>query len=227
MNLLYLKEFIERYNFWLKDTLTYNSYWVRGKRDSYRPWESISVSEILDLIIDDNFNFVKKYYKDELKQACEYWTKTHWELEKYWNGWLLSKDNKLHVQVRLALIRDKIKIDKTEKIYSLQLEWIPIITGTIDVTWSIRDNEYIIDYKTSSKSRNYLRVQTKIQLAFYMHLSNIKNASWLYLNQKDYTLQELSEEEKIYFWNIVSDLIEYTKYLFSKWQIINLANKQK
>lgn len=221
----YLNAFIEKHNYELWEVLTYNSYWVEWLRDDYRPGESISISEILWLIIDPWMQFVKAYYEEEFEESCRYWTKTHWELEDNVN-WkaLLERDNKLHRQFKLALIKEDIVPRITERTYELKLEWLPVITWTLDVIWDIEDIEHLIDYKTWRKKRNFKSIKSQLQLSWYRKLSFIERSALLYLNQKWYDL--VISKNKEYYDNIFNDLLEYAIGLYKECKTINLVNKK-
>ena len=223
---VHLNEFIAKHKYELWEVLTYNSYGVKWARDSYRPWESISVSEMLWLIIDPWMHMAKTYYPIQFKEACDYGTKTHKEFENYNNGALLDSSKAIHVQKRLAMLKENIEPLLSEQTYSLQIWWIPIITWTVDVVCLFKGVTSILDYKTSKKKRNFFTVRNKLQGIFYEKLSWIIWFVWLYLNQKDYTLQVMSDSDREYYGLIVDELLEYTVELFKKWKIKNLVDNE-
>ena len=216
------KAFIKKYWYWLWDILTYNSYRVKWRRDEVRDYDSISVTEILWLLIDSNMEFCKSFYKKELEEACEYWTKSHHAIEQYIKTG--KKEHQLVTQYSLAEIQLWLKPLHTEKTYLLNVEGLPPISGTIDLIANKDWQETIIDFKTSRKNRNFKSVKYYIQLWFYSLLSWKEKACLLYLNKKGYSYKELTKEELDYAKDIALELIEYSKELFKKWDVINLYN---
>lgn len=227
MEYKYLNEFINKYkDYELLDKLVYNSYAVKWSRDTHRDYDSVSVSEILNLIEDCNLQMVTRFHWDKMKEAQRYGTQIHSDLEQniLWFK-QLDKDQPIHKQYRLACIKENIVPKIPEEEFKLDIGiWIPL-TWTIDLQALINDCKWLIDFKTSKGKRNFISVKSKLQICFYLKLSWLTKWWLLYLNQKWYTLMMLSEKDIKYYTLIVEDLIKYTQQLFRESRIINLASK--
>jgi hypothetical protein len=212
-----LKEFISRYEYWLHNILSYNSYrtWTRSE---VRDYDSISITEVLGLIIDPTMEFCKRYYSDKMKEACEYWTWIHSDIEKNIKWWK-SKKEWIHIQYRLALLKEWINLIESEKLYSKNFKSLPVITGTID--WLTDDT--VIDFKTSRTDRNFKSVKYQLQLAWYRWLSWYSGSRILYLNWKKYSVKDSEDME--YYDKVWLQLLEYSNKLYELWQINNLYIK--
>lgn len=222
----YLNNFIKKYWYELRDTLTYNSYAVKWSRDTHREWDSISVTEILSLIIEPNFEIVKDIHSESIEKACSYGTNIHNTLEEYVLWHIELPNENIYRQFKLSIIKERIKPIIPEEMFALNIDWLPPITGTIDLQADIKWVKNIIDYKTSRKNRNFITIKHLLQICFYIKLSWIQKWWLLYLNKKWYKLKLFSDKEIEEWLNIVSDLIEYTKHLYNTWMVINLKNKK-
>ena len=219
-----LQKFIDKYpDYSLSDTLTYNSYRT-WQRSEVRTFNSVSVTEILWLIIDANLDIAKRFYSDKMQEAARYGTQIHNDLEQsiLWDK-QLDSNQEIHKQYRLACIKESIEPLTPEETFIIDIEGLPKVTWTIDLQANIHNVKWVIDFKTSNKNRNFISVKSKIQICSYLWLSKLEIWWLLYLNQKWYTLKMLTDDEIKYYTNIWLDLIEYTKELFSKWKVINLA----
>ena len=224
----YINEFINKYpDLILKEVLVYNSYWVEWSRDTFRERQSLSVTEVLSLLEDTNFEVSKRLYWDIMKEACEYWTQIHYDLEQYvlWKQKLDIKQP-IHKQFKLALLKEDIEPKIAEQEFKVIIEWLPPVTATIDLQAEIKDIMWVIDYKTSRKDRNFISVKNKIQICAYIWFSWLDIWWLLYLNQKWYTFKMLTKEEIEFYTKVWLDLLEYSKYLFRTNQTINLADKK-
>lgn len=213
-----LTQFIEDNWYELWHIVTYNSYRT-WERSEVRDYDSISVTEMLNLIEDPTMNMVKSLHWDKLKEACVYWTSVHQSLEDYHRYWELE-DTPINIQFKKSLIENDINILEAEQVFSKEI-WIGFpLTATIDVIWTIDELKSVIDYKTSKKNRNFISVKYKIQIALYCILSWVDAWAILYLNQKWYKLVQIEDIE--YYKEIAYELIEYAIYCFNKWYTNNL-----
>ncbi len=211
---IWLLEFVKKYNYGLSNILTYNSYRT-WQRSEVRDYDSISITEVLQLIIDPNMEMVKRYYSDKMEEACEYWTWIHNDIDENIK-WNKSKKDNIHIQYRLALLKEWIKIEQSEKTYSKEFKSLPIITGTID--WLTKDS--IIDWKTSKTDRNFKSIKYQLQLAWYRWLSWYKKSMVVYLNNKKYSTKISSNTE--YWDELWLQLLVYANKLYELWQYNNL-----
>lgn len=213
-----LKEFVWKFNYKMKDKLTYNSYRT-WKRNYKRNYDSVSVTEILWLIEDPNMEMVKEFYSLQMKQAAEYGTKKHWDLEKFFKKWEIWND-KIDINFQRALIENEITIIESEKTYKKKYESLPTITWDIDNISKVKNELTIIDYKISKK-RNFKSKKYNLQLAWYRWLSWINQSAILYLNKEWYDFSVSEDIE--YYDKLWLELLAYANYLFEKWKVSNLC----
>lgn len=215
-----MKEFIIRYGYELWDTLEYNSYRT-WERSEIRNYDSLSVTELLKLIIDPNMEMVKAIHSEKLQTACDYGTQIHKDLEQYFHTWELPR-TPIHLNFRRALVEKDIKILEAEKTYKLDIGiWFPL-TAMLDTKVKIGKQRWTMDYKCSRKDRNFITMKYELQWNFYAMMCWEKNAWNLYLNKKRYKLIKASDHHLV-----ILDLIAYAKTLVEKWHTNNLYLNKK
>ena len=159
-----LKQFCEDNKFELSDTLIH---W------RYGDW-SISVTELLWLIVDPWFEYVKNNHTKKLQEACDRWNEVHDNAENH-NSIVyreIKKNNniyKYHKTFKQWKILHGVNILETEKTFVKQ--WI---RGTIDALTNI----WLVDYKSSRKHN----IKYFLQVAWYCWLSEENNWYILYMN---------------------------------------------
>jgi len=187
-NIKLLKEFCERYGYELSDQLKYWRYWD----------DMITVTELLSLIIDPWFEFVKTNLPDKLKKACDRWTRVH----KMFETWIVPDDNILHAynkQYKQWLLLHDISIsDKEKTYYKDNIRW------TID---AVLEDGTIVDYKSSMFSN----IKYNIQIWWYAYISGLSKWSILYINNKEYDYVDIEDIE--YYKNLFKWLIEYSEWI--------------
>lgn len=188
MNLI---EFCKKHNYYLKD-------YIPKDWDRYWDWVP-SVTTVLSLIWDDWFDYVKKFYADELQQAADKWTAVHEEAEHYFkkNSWVL-KVNKNILKFHSLYVDNIIS---TEKRY--QKWWV---SWTVDLIAEIDYHKYEWIYNADYKNSNLKSYKYKIQLWGYKYLTGYP---WLIIYAK--TKLEVVEVEDFY-----TDLFCELKDLFFK-----------
>jgi hypothetical protein len=218
-----LKDFIRKYNYTVKETLTYNSYRT-GQRSETRLYDSISITELLWLIEDPNMEMVKRYYSDKMQEACDYWTKVHKELEDYSN-WKKLDPTMININFKIATIKYWLNHYESEWDYRMTISNLPVITGKIDRIVMKDSDKIIVDYKTSWWKRNFKSVKYNLQMAWYRILTWIKKSALLYLNKNTYCFKETKDNTDYEI--IFMELIEYANDLFNKWLINNLYKNRQ
>lgn len=208
-------EFIQKNGYELGNVLEYNSYRT-GARSEIRNHDSISVTELLKLIIDPNMNMVESLFQTSLEEAKNYWTLVHLNLEKYFHTKELP-DEKIYMNFRKALIQNDIELLESEKDYDLMIGLPFPLTAKIDTIIKCWDKVGPMDYKASRKIRNFVSMKYQLQLELYKYLSNYDYSWNLYLNSKDYIFIETGEHRLV-----ILDLIEYARQLYSQWRVKNL-----
>jgi len=182
-----LKEFCKNNNFNLSNELIFWRYWDNN----------ISVTELLTIIIDPRFEYIKYNYKWKLEEACKKWEAIHSILE---NNKIVEEDNIYYKYYKRFLewkILLWITIIEKEKVFIK--DWI---RWTIDVI----TNLWIVDYKTSKKKYDE---KYFLQVAWYCWLSNNNKWNILYINEKWFDFVEISNME--YYIEIFLELLEYSK----------------
>jgi len=218
----HLTEFINKYkDYNLLNTLTYNSYRVEWRRNYTRDYDSVSTSEMLSLIEDCNLEMVKTFHWDKMKSAATYWTMIHKEIEDFINTkkpWTTEQFK----HFRLFCLKEWVWSLRSEINHSIELyEWLPL-TWEVDAEWIIDSDSITLDWKTTRNVRAFISVKQKLQIRTYMMFNKTKRWWLVYLTSKWYKFIELTEEEIEYYWLIVSDLMEYTKWLLKEWRVNNL-----
>lgn len=180
-----LVDFLTENKLLLNDRFNYNRYW---------DW-TMSVTEILSVIHDENFELIKARHAWALKNACDRWTSIHKNIEE-WNH---CSGNKLHdafyLRFKEAQIIEGIDILQKEKRFVIEG-----ISGTIDAI----TNLWVVDYKTSLN----LNPKYFIQIAAYCRLSWETKWYLLLLNDKKYNFVKVDVEKYIVIWK---QLLEYIK----------------
>lgn len=193
-----LREFcwVNKLKLW--DELNYWRYW---------DW-LISVTEMLSILVDPWFEFIKKNHSDKLKKACDKWTMIHEAIEldaKLDMRWAKNKEQQMvHDYMKTYKswkIIHMIDIEHKEKTYVK--DWI---RWTID---AISDWWHIIDYKTSRRKNN----KYMLQIAAYCWLSWLESWSILYMNEEWFDYIEVENIE--YYIDIFKELIDYSKTILN------------
>jgi len=214
-----LKRFIDIYpDYSLSNCLTYNSYRT-GSRSETRDWDSVSVTEILWLIVDTNMDMVKRFHSDKMQEACDYWTEQHKAIENYINN-KEHLDTEVFKHFKIFTIKHSVTEMQAELEYKITYWDLPTITGTIDCIWLIGSDKYIIDWKTSKWIRSFKSVKYNLQLAWYRWLARINKSAIVYLNKKWYEFSPSKDNE--YWDKIWLELLEYANWLYVAGKINNL-----
>jgi len=162
--------------------------------------DDISVTELLSIIEDPSFTYIKQNHWEKLQEACDRWHAVHEMLDKEKIDY---KHKDYYKRFReWKLLYSITIVDKEKTFYK---EWI---RGTIDAI----TNLWVVDYKTSiRKNEKY-----KIQIAAYCRLSWLNNWYILYMNKKKFEFIEV--ENLKYYTDIWLELLEYkeTILLFNK-----------
>ena len=188
--------FCEENKLMIKDNYSFNRYW---------DWLT-SVTELLWLLEDSTFEFIKKNYKEELEKACERWTTVHSNIET-------------NTFNREEYIKNNLEINKKDisRYYLRYKEWQLIngikilhkektfVNGQIRGTIDVITNLWVVDYKTSLIDNP----KYHIQVAWYCWLSWEKNWYILYLSEKKYKFVKV-------------DLEKYTPIFL---ELLDLSNK--
>ena len=194
-----LISFCEDKKLFISDTLKYNRYW---------DW-NISVTELLSILEDDSFNYVKRNYAQAIENACERWKQVHSNIEEnkfdyknyYSDSLEISSNNKLdkfYLAYKQWKIINSITILSSEQTFVK--DWL---RGTIDAI----TNLWVVDYKTSLKENE----KYCIQVAFYCYLSWEENWYILYLSKDKYKFVKVDIQK---YMPIVLELIELSKILY-------------
>lgn len=122
--------------------------------DRYNDWIP-SVTAVLWLIIDKQFEIVKLMHAEAVAQACINWTKQHKDLEDLMNG--NTKMSSVGARVYEYLIYKSYKVISTETRLVKKINWL-LLQWTIDLI--IEDSSLVrknFDYKNSKIiSKKYL-----------------------------------------------------------------------
>lgn len=211
----HLHEFIRKNGYELGKVLEYNSYrtWERSET---RDFDSLSVTELLKLIIDPNMNIINSIHSDKMQKAMYYGTQIHKELETYFYTWELPNEP-IHLNFRKALIQKDINILEAEKDYELDIGIWMTFTAKLDTIVSIDSLTGPMDYKTSRKDRNFISMKYELQWQLYAYLAWYDHSWTLYLNNKNYKLVKNPDNHLV-----ILELIEYARSLHEQWSINNL-----
>ena len=215
-----LINFVVKYGYDLKDELTYNSYRT-WKRSETRIFDSISITELLNLIEDKNMELVKRFNSDKMQEACDNWTKFHKWLEDYAN-WEKLETHNLNINFKTACIKYWIKNLIPEKDYSITYKELPLLTWKLDAICKIWKEWFVLDYKTSAGVRNFKSLKYNLQMAWYRYLSWRDKSALLYLNNKNYSFKETDNNNAYDI--MFLELLEYANTLFINNKINNLYN---
>lgn len=184
-----LNEFCTKYWYKLLDKLPDN-------RDRY--WTGIpSVTTILSLLKDDDFNLVLRKNSSAIKSSITEWLKTH-------------KDAELYFQKDSWVDTCNLNVTKFHSYYWVSIVWQEVyynkdICWTVDLVATINWVTYNIDYKYSK----YHSVKYFLQLMWYKYL-NWYDWKLVYLKWKLQVIDVPNE-----FYDIFIELKDY--FLKLKW----------
>lgn len=192
-----LINFCEKNRFDLWETL------IHGR---YGDW-SISVTELLSIIVDPWFEFVKANHPQKLKEACDRGTEIHSMLENSDTVEIISTPSKkesAYYKYYKRFLEWKILswVEILEKEKTFIKDWIRWTIDAITDLW-------VVDYK-SSRRKN---IKYFLQVAGYCWLSD--NDKWyiLYMNEKWFDFDEVEDLE--YYKKIFLELLEYSKTILN------------
>ena len=164
-----------------------------------------SVTTILQLLVEPSFEYVKRRYASEVREACDRGTKIHWDAEGFFNG----DSEQIHKQIMKFHVLYDVEIKGKEvKIFVNWFQW------TIDMVWEMYSNlswreNRNIDYKSSmNQSKKYF-----LQLMGYKE-GNGNDWAILYLNDKTFKLVLVPNE----YMELWIELREYFFTLLKEWQ---------
>lgn len=164
----------------------------------YWDWK-VSITELLSILVDPSFEYIKVNHAWKLKEACERWTRIHENLEK-WN----DKSDPFYRRWREWKICNGINIIQKENTYSKDE-----IRGTIDAM--VEQEWYTlfpVDYKSSlRRNEKYC-----IQVAWYCRLTWATHWWILYLSKDKYIYEEVDIEKYL---PIFLDLLEYSRNIIA------------
>lgn len=189
-----LQEFCSTYNYKLATEIP---------KDWDRYWNSIpSVTTILWLLIDENFNMIKRYNSKSIKESVESWLQVHSDAE------LFFKPNNWTTECNLNVI-------KFHSYYNVKIIWAEVpykkdITWKIDLVCDINWTTYNIDYKYA----NYKSIKYHLQMMWYKYL-NWYDGKLVYLKWKK--LEVIDIDNSLY--DIFIELKDYFLKLLNEWRI--------
>lgn len=172
--------------------------------------DDISVTELLSIIEDPSFTYIKQNYWDKIQEACDRWHAVHEMLESeevhivQWSrSWIDITKTSYYKRFREWKLLYWIDIiDKEKTFYKDWIRW------TVDAITNVG----VVDYKTSTrKNPKYM-----IQIAAYCWLSWIDTWYILYMDEKKFEFVEV--ENLKYYTELWIELLEYKKtiLLFNK-----------
>ena len=194
-----LKLFCEKNGYELDTDLVYGRY---GDNN-------ISVTELLSIIKDPSFEYVKANHSKAVEEACERWTAIHDMLESehvvQWCRSTKIDTTKTSYYKRFREWKLLYGIEILEKEKTYYKDWI---RGTVDAVTNLG----IVDYKTSKRQNE----KYKIQIAAYCWLSWLNDWRILYMDDKGFIFVEVHDLK--YYTDIWLELLEYkeTIILFNK-----------
>lgn len=125
---------------------------------------NVSVTSVLNLLVDPAFEYVKRNYWDAVKAACERWTAIHQWAEDFFSWRWTTVDKRI---LKFHVLHD-VRVLEQERTYVKEsVRW------TVDLVASVNGLLTNVDYKSSMKRNEKYRVQ----LAWYHWLNG--NAWWI------------------------------------------------
>jgi len=156
-----------------------------------RYWDSkVSITELLSILVDPGFEYIKQNHAVKLQEACDRWTRIHENLEKG-----TDKQDPFYRRFREWKIVHGIDITYKEKTFYREE-----IRGMIDA-WT---NIWPVDYKSSLR----MNEKYKLQVTWYCRLTWDKQWWILYLSKDKYIFDEVDSEEYI---EVFKELLTYSR----------------
>lgn len=147
-----LKQFCEIHWYTLKDRIDFK--W-------WRHWDWIpTVTEILQLLYDPWFEYVKRAHPITLNKAAEEWTRIHKQAEDYFN-W--DSNDVKNLILQFHLFNDVKTLHQEKTFYKW---WLHNFRWTVDKIWEIESIIYNMDYKNS----DHQSPKHKVQMWWYKDL---------------------------------------------------------
>jgi hypothetical protein len=191
-----LEKFCEDNKLKLAWHFEYNRYWT---------WE-ISITELLSILVDPTFEYIKQNHSEKLQQACDRWTAIHENIEKW-----IDTSNPHYRRFKEWKICEWVKILHKEKKFTR--EWI---RGNIDAIIESDKLTWPVDYKSSLRRNE----KYKLQLAWYCWLTWYTMWWILYLSDKKYIYDIFDIQEYL---EIFEELLRYSKNIIAininEWKI--------